>query len=151
MDNLEKLKYHSKIKLIIMLLSTALPLIIVLIMSIGNFKLSQYSVFAKAPYLPVIICLLFESYLAFKIYTYIRILINDAYARATLIKRNDERNKYIQLKSNALIDKIFVYVMGIVVIFTAFVNHAVFWPCLGIFLIFIGIHIVVNIYYNKKY
>ncbi|MGM9969276.1 MAG: hypothetical protein ACI35S_02655 [Anaeroplasma sp.] len=151
MDNLEKMRQITKKKLIVMILSTALPLLIVLVMQIGNFKISEGSIFSDLPYLPWIICVIFELYLLFKIIKYARILKNDEFANQIIIKRHDERRKYIVLKSNALVAKIFIYVMGVVIIFTAFVDMNIFWPCLSIFIAFMIIQIIVTAYYNKKY
>ena len=41
---------------------------------------------------------LLEGYIGVKICIYIRILANNDFAEAEVIKRNDERNKYIKMK-----------------------------------------------------
>ena len=151
MDNLAKLRHTSKRKMIVMILSTLLPLIIVIVMSLCNFKISDKSVFNALPFLPIVLCVLFEAYIALKIIKYIKILRNDDFANSLIIKRNDERTKYINMKSYALVDKIFFYVIGLACIFTAFVDADVFYMCLAADLSFILIHIIVRIYYNKKY
>ena len=151
MDNLTKLRNTSKRKMIVMILSTTLPLIIVLVMSICQFEISDKSVFAALPFLPIVLCVLFEAYIALKIVKYVKILRSDDFAQRLIIKRNDERTKYINLKSYALVNKIFFYVIGLTCIFTAFVDIDVFYMCLAILLAFILIHVIVRVYYHKKY
>ena len=151
MDNMSKLRKTARNKMIVMILSTTLPLIVVLVMSLCKFKISDKSVFATVPYLPIILCVLFEAYIATKIVKYIRILKSDAYCDKLLIKKNDERTKYINMKSYALVDKIFIYVIGLACIFTVFVDSDVFYMCLGAGLTFVLIHVIVQVYYHNKY
>ena len=151
MDNLTKLRKSAKNKMIVMILSTLLPLIVVLVMSICKFEISDKSIFMTVPYLPIILCVVFEAYIACKITKYIRILKSDTYCDTLLIKKNDERRSYIRMKSYALVDKIFIYVIGLTCIFTAFVDSDVFYMCLAAGLGFVLIHVVVQIYYHFKY
>ena len=57
----------------------------------------------------------------------------------------------IRLHTNALVHKIFVYVLGVVLVFTAFLDPGYFILAGGIALAFLVIHVAVSIYYNKKY
>ena len=151
MENLSKLRHNTKIKMIIMILSTSLPLVITLVMSICNFEISDNSLFAALPFLPSLMCVVFEGYIILKIIQYIRILKNDDYAQSLIIRRNDERIKYITLKSNAFVDKLFAFILGLAVLFTAFVDASVFLPCFSIFIVFVIIHFIAYIYYSRKY
>jgi hypothetical protein len=148
MENLRKI---TKIKLGVMLSSMTLPIIIVVVMAVGRFEFTNQSIFYYWSPLPYIICALIEAYLAYKNYRYVKILRDDEYADYYLIKKNDERNKMIRLHTNALVHKIFIYVLGVVLVFTAFLDPGYFILAGGIALAFFVIHVAVSIYYKKKY
>lgn len=150
-NSLDYLKKITKIKLIVMLLSLLLPIIIVVTMAIGNFKISEGSLFKKEPSLAYIICVLVEAYIVFKVINYVRILKDEDYSQYVLIKQNDERIKYIKLKSNSIVHKIFIYVLCVALLFSAFVSLDSFIFCGSILLAFLIIHIFVHLYYHKKY
>ena len=108
MENIEHLRKTSKIKLIIMSLATLLPLSILFIMEfipINNINsaLPDLIIFRYG------IFVLLEGYIGIKISTYIRILTNVDFATNEVIKRNDERNRFIKLKTESLSIKIAIY------------------------------------------
>ncbi|RIA65022.1 hypothetical protein EI71_01665 [Anaeroplasma bactoclasticum] len=148
MENLRKI---TKIKLGVMLSSMTLPIAIVIVMAVGRFEFSKESIFFYWSPLPYIICALVEAYLTYKNYRYVKILRDDEYADYYLIKKNDERNKMIRLHTNALVHKIFIYVLAVVLVFTAFLDKSYFIMAGGIALAFLVIHVAVSIYYNKKF
>lgn len=148
MENLRKV---SKIKLGVMLSSMILPIAIVIVMAVGDFEFTNDSIFSKWQPLPYIICVIVEAYLVYKNYKYVKIIRDDEYADYYLIKKNDERNKAIRLHTNALVQKIFIYVLAVVMVFTAFLNIDYFILASCIALAFLIIHIAVSLYYNKKY
>ena len=123
MEPLEHLKKVSKIKLLIMSLSTLLPILILVFMelipenkesAVYDLIIFRYGIFV-----------LLEGYIGIKIANYIRILTNVDYASNELIKKNDERNKYIRLKTESLTIKIAIYTLGIALIVTAFINRRI--------------------------
>ena len=150
MENIRKV---TKIKLLVMLLSMTLPLIIIFTMALVPFDFSgdHLSLFERFQPLPYIIMVLVEVYLAFKNYKYIKVLKDDDYAKYYMIKKNDERNKMIRLYTNALVHKIFIYILGIALIFTAFIDENYFYFCLGTAVTFVIVHIAVYVYYTRKY
>ena len=150
MENIRKV---TKIKLLVMLLSMTLPLIIIFTMALVPFDFSgdHLSLFERFQPLPYIIMVLVEVYLAFKNYKYVKILKDDDYAKYYMIKKNDERNKMIRLYTNALVHKIFIYILGIALIFTAFIDENYFYFCLGTAVTFVIVHIAVYVYYTRKY
>ena len=149
MENLRKV---TKIKLIVMLLSMTLPLAVVLVMALGRFEeIYENSIFLEFPPLPYILAVMVEGYLLYKNARYIKILKDDEFAEYVLVKKNDERNKSISLLSNALVHKIFMYVLGVTLIFTAFMNAGYFYIVASLVLAFAIIHILVAVYYHKKY
>lgn len=151
MESLERLRKVTKMKLIVMILSAFLPLLIVLVMSIGQFSISANSIFEKAPFLPPILCGGFEVYIIFKIIVHIRILKDDEFANERLIIRNDERIRYIKLRCNALIQKTFIYVMGVATIFAAFVDVTIFYSFSAVLIGFLLIHLILYSFYSRKY
>lgn len=149
MDNLRKI---TKIKLIVMLLSMTLPLAVVLVMALGRFEaIYENSIFLEFQPLPYILAVLVEAYLLYKNLRYVKILKDDEFAEYVLVKKNDERNKAISLYSNALVHKIFMYVLGVALIFTAFMDAGYFYVVGALVLAFAIIHIAVGIYYHRKY
>ncbi len=150
MENIEHLRKTSKIKLIIMSLATLLPLSILFIMefiptSNINSALPDLIIFRYG------IFVLLEGYIGIKISTYIRILTNVDFATNEVIKRNDERNRFIKLKTESLSIKIAIYAVGIALIVTAFINRYIFYTLLSMLLSYIVIYFLVKIYYWKKY
>lgn len=151
MENLERLRKTTKRKLIVMILSAFLPLLIVIIMSLPLFNLSDNSIFAKAHFLPPILCIAFEIYIVYKIIVHIRILKDDDFANKKLIIRNDERIRYIKLRCNALIQKTFIYVMGVATLFAAFVDVIVFYSLAAVLIAFLLIYIILFSFYSRKF
>lgn len=151
MENIEHLKKNAKLKLLIMSLSTLLPILLLILLQVlaANFKedsaLPDLVVFRYG------IFVLFEGYIGFKISVYIRILTNADFASNEVLKRNDERNKFIKLKTNAMSLKIFVYVIGIALIITAFLSRIAFYSLLSMLLVYLIIYLFVKLYYCKKY
>lgn len=82
---------------------------------------------------------------------YIRILANNDFAEAEVIKRNDERNKYIKMKSYAMTIKVSLYLLGIALIVTAFINRMIFYTLLGVLLAGLIVYFIELIYYANKY
>ena len=151
---MENVRRITKIKLAVMLSSMTLPLIIIIVMALIPFDFSgddRFSIFDRFQPLPYIIMVLVEGWLAYKNYRYIKILRDDDYAKYYMIKKNDERNKMIRLYTNALVHKIFIYILGVALIFTAFIDEGYFYLTLGVSLAFAIVHVDVFIYYSKKY
>ena len=151
-ETIESLRKKTTLRLTVMSTSLSLPIIIVLVLGIGKWKIGEEnSIFEKVPYVPYIIAVLLLGWIIWKIVGYIRILNSNEYAEKVLIIKNDERNKYIRLKSNDLILKIFIYALGVITIFSAFVDYQYFIACVGIFVVLVIINVIVTIYYNKKF
>ena len=147
---LEKLRKTTKIKLIIMSLSTLLPIIILLTMDLIP-NINQNSALPDLIIFRYGILALLEGYIGVKIFIYIRILANNDFAEAEVIKRNDERNKYIKMKSYAMTIKVSLYLLGIALIVTAFINRMIFYTLLGVLLAGLIVYFIELIYYANKY
>ena len=152
MENLDHLKKSAKLKLIIMCLSTLLPVILAIMLEFVFPNLNTPNsaipdlVFARYG-----ILVLLEAYIVMKIVNYIKILTSIDYASAEVVKKNDERNKFIKLKTESMTIKVFIYIIGVALIATAFIDRYIFYTLLGVLLAVIIIYFSVLIYYTKKY
>ena len=108
--SLEELKAKTKIKLTVMSISMLLPIIIVVVMGLGQWKIGESkAVFFEAPWVPYTVCAIFLGYLIYKNVRYICILKSDDYANKVLVSKNDERNKYIKLNAKSLSSKMILF------------------------------------------
>ncbi len=131
MDNKEKLRKGIKIRLIVMSLSTVLPIILMILFELPVFK-QQFVIYNDLVVLRYAIFVLLEGYIGFKIYRYVRFFCDAEYADLVALRKNDERLNFIRLKTNALAIKIFIYVCGIALITAGFFNAIVFYTLLSI-------------------
>ena len=149
MESFEKFLKFTKLKLIIMSISTLTPIIIVVVMSIlGNYLMSLQNTIFQDIYLLLVV---FEGVIIYKVVRYLRIVSNNEYAKQEFIKKNDERNRFIKTTSNNLVTKIFIYVLVVIAIFAAFTNRVLFYTLLALLATYLIIYIAVNIHYFRKY
>ena len=152
MENQEHLIKMTKIKLIIMSLSTILPILLLVTFQFWIEDLLQEG---SAVYDLIVfrygMFVLLEGYIGIKIAKYVRILTSVDYASSEVIRKNDERNKFIRLKTESFTIKISIYLMGIALIVTAFINRYVFYTILGVLLVQLVVYFIVKLYYCKKY
>ena len=152
METNEHLIKWTKIKLVIMSLATLLPILLLLIFQFWiNNLFQEGTVVYDLIVFRYGIFVLLEGYIGLKIAKYIKILTSVDYASSEIIRKNDERNKFIKLKTESLTIKICVYLMGIALIVTAFINRYIFYTLLGVLLVNLVTFIIVKIYYSKKY
>ena len=152
MENQEHLLKWTKIKLIIMSLSTILPILLLVTFqfwiedllqegsAVNDLVVFRYGIFV-----------LLEGYIGLKIAKYAKILTSVDYASSEIIRKNDERNKFIKLKTESFTIKILLYLMGIALIVTAFINRYIFYTLLGVLLVNLVVYFIVKLYYSKKY
>ena len=152
MENQEHLIKMTKIKLIIMSLSTILPILLLLIFQFWiNNLFQEGTVVYDLIVFRYGIFVLLEGYIGLKIAKYVKILTSVDYASSEVIRKNDERNKFIKLKTESFTIKILIYMMGIALIVTAFINRYIFYTLLGVLLVNLVVYFIVKIYYSKKY
>ena len=109
------------------------------------------SIFVNAPYVPYIASAILFGWIGWKLVKYIRILKSEDFANKVLIGKTDERIKYLKMRANALTYKIFLYVMGVAVIFCAFINWGYFFFSIGVLIVFLVIHGIVYFVFLKKF
>ena len=149
MENIEHLRKASIIKLIIMSLATILPILLLVIFEL--IPKNEESALADLIIIRYGILVLLEGYIGIKIANYIKILTSVDYAQAEIVKRNDERNKFIKLKTESMTIKICIYGMGIALIVTAFINRYIFYTLLGVLLFGVLAFVISKLVYTKKY
>lgn len=149
MENKSHLIRVTKIKLIIMSLSTLLPIILLILFELPFF--TNFEVYRDLVVLRYAFFVLLEAYIGFKIYKYIRILCDIEYCELTILRKNDERLNYIKLRTNAMVIKIFIYVCGIALIVAGFFNSFVFYTLLCVLTTVLLIFVSIFIYFRKKY
>lgn len=150
MDTKEKFKKGIIIRLVVMALSTLLPIILLILFEQDFFK-EQFVVYKDLVVLRYAIFVLLEGYIGFKIYGYVRYLCDNEYADLLMLRKNDERLNFIRLKTNALVIKILIYVCGIALITVGFINAVVFYTILAFLITVLLIYTSVYIFYSKKY
>ena len=152
MENKEYLLKMTKIKLVIMSLSTILPILLLVTFQFWIEDLLQEgSVVYDLIVFRYGIFVLLEGYIGLKIAKYAKILTSVDYASSEIIRKNDERNKFIKLKTESFTIKILIYLMGIALIVTAFINRYIFYTILAVVLFAIISFVISKLVYTKKY
>jgi hypothetical protein len=150
--NIEKLRKITKFKVLVSIISAALPLVIVSILEfLINVFDAPLSVLPDLMAFRYIISVVLEVYLVIKLIKYRKILKNDGFANEYLISKNDERNNYIKLNAHASAVRISFMTLMFSMIIAAFINRYVFYTILGVFTVQMVTYYVVKIIYNRKY
>lgn len=150
MENNEKILKSSKLKLIVMCLSTLLPILIVILLE-GPSILDEMVIYKDLVVLRYAIFVLLEGYIGIKIYKYAKILTDVEYREMVILRKNDERISYIRLRTNALTIKILIYILGVSLIVVGFINAYIFYTILTVLVLLLVIYTVVYIYFSNKY
>lgn len=151
MESLERLRKSAKIKLIIASLAVALPIILLVLLEVFRHDVSNFAVLTDLLIIRYVVFIAVELFLVYKIYTYVSIIKNDTYANKFLIKKNDERNVYIKMKTDSKTVEIILYALGIGLICTAFTERSIFYILLVVFACLIVTWLIIRLWYTKKY
>lgn len=146
----EKLKKGIKIRLVVMSLSTVLPIVLLILFELPFFS-ENLVVYSDLVVLRYAIFVLLEGYIGCKLYRYIRFLVDDEYSDLITLRKSDERLNFIKLKTNALVIKMVIYLCGIALITAGFFNSIVFYTLLSVLAGLLITYFSVLIYYSKKY
>ena len=148
--NYQKKRKHTIGKLIVMSLATLLPII-------AYFVLGAIYRFFNSPekmdlvVLRLLVLIIFELAIAFKIVLYIRIIASEEFANKYFIKKNDERNIYIRQRTTSFTMKLSLYLMGVGMVVAGFYSEAIFYALGAIIICEIIIYIFTHLYFSKKY
>jgi hypothetical protein len=150
--NIEKLRKLTKFKVLVSIISAALPLVIVSILEVLlNIFNAPLSVLPDLMAFRYLISIVLEAYLAVKLVKYAKILRNDEYANEYLLEKNDERNNFIKVNAYTTSIRISFMTLMFVMIIAGFINRYVFYTILAVFIIQMGTYYVVKLIYNRKY
>lgn len=150
--NIEKLRKLTKFKVLVSIISAALPLVIVSILEVLlNIFDAPLSVLPDLMAFRYLISIVLEAYLAVKLVKYAKILRNDEYANEYLLEKNDERNNFIKVNAYTTSIRISFMTLMFVMIIAGFINRYVFYTILAVFIIQMGTYYVVKLIYNRKY
>jgi hypothetical protein len=148
--NLDKVRKHVKFKVVVSIVSMALPFVIVPVLEVLSNILNrplQIDLIAFRYFITIVL----EVYLTLKLVKYYKILKNDEFAKEYLISKNDERNNYIKLNAHASSVRISFMTLMFFMIIAAFTNRYVFYTILWVFIVQMGTYYVVKLIYNRKY
>ena len=151
MKNLTEQQKKIVYRLITMIISTFAPIVIVVVFSVVDFKFTEGSLYKEYSFIPPILVAIFELGLIAYIVHLIIMLAKPEYMEQVEIKKNDERLKYLKMKSDALVFKLCIYLLAVVTIVTLFTEIYQFVICISLFASFILIKFFVYLYYLRKY
>lgn len=145
--NYEAYKKHTIVKLIFMSIGLAIPVILIC------FVLPHFEADIKNDLKVIrwIVLAFFEAAIVYKLYKYIRIIINADYAKDYYIKLNDERQVFIRQKSSTFTLKLLLYCLALGAIVAGFYNSYVFYTLLLVIGFIVVSNIIITIFYNKKF
>ena len=146
----DNLIQKTKRNLVFRSISTLIPIILLIVLNIVK-DVEGIVVYKSIAAMRYAIFVGLEGYLGFKIYRYIKILTDADYCDLILAQRNDERVTFIRLKTNSIVVKALIYVIGIALIIAGFVNVYVFYTLLGVVVTIIVIYAGLYVYFNRKY
>lgn len=151
MYDLEKLRKSTKIKIVFMSISIALPIILVLVMASLSRKYFSDYVNISVKVLTFIVLAIGEAFVITKVVRYGIILGSEKYAQKILIIKNDEREIFIRQKSAVFTIKMLFYLMLIAILVTGFLNTTIFVTlCIVCGVLFLT-SVITSLYYKKKY
>lgn len=151
MYDLEKLRKSTKIKIVFMSISIALPIILVLVMASLSRKYFSDYVNISVKVLTFIVLAIGEAFVITKVVRYGIILGSEKYAQKILIIKNDEREIFIRQKSAVFTIKMLFYLMLIAILVTGFLNTTIFVTlCIACGVLFLT-SVITSLYYKKKY
>ena len=151
MYDLEKLRKSTRIKIVFMSISIALPIILVLVMASLSRKYFSDYVNISVKVLTFIVLAIGEAFVITKVVRYGIILGSEKYAQKILIIKNDEREIFIRQKSAVFTIKMLFYLMLIAILVTGFLNTTIFVTlCIACGVLFLT-SVITSLYYKKKY
>lgn len=147
--NYENTRKHTIGKLVVMSLSTLLPLLaIVLLGLIYDFFKGEQALDLKI--FRYIVFIVFECAIISRIVLYIRIIVSKDWATAYYIKKRDERNVYIKQRTNSFTLKFVLFFEALGTIAAGFISAAVFYSIIAIIGVTLATYFFTYLYFSKK-
>lgn len=151
MYDLEKLRKSTKIKIVFMSISIALPIILVLLMANLSHKYFSDYVNISVKVLTFIVLAIGEAFVITKVALYGMILGSEKYAQKVLIVKNDEREIFIRQKSAVFTIKMLFYLLLIAILVTGFLSTPIFITLCIVGGVLFLTSLITSFYYKKKY
>ncbi len=149
--DLNKLKKTTKIKLIFMSISIAIPIIIISILTPVSLEYFANYVNIPVKVFNYVIVVCGETFVICKVVYYARILSSENYAKKVLIKKNDERLIFIKQKYSLFTVKMMLFLLLIGIIVSGFINTTVFITLCIVLLVTLITWYATMFYYRNKY
>lgn len=148
--NYQKKRKHTIGKLCLMSASTLLPIAAYFILSIiYEFFGSKNKMDLEILRLMVVV--IFELIIAFKIVHYIRIIISEDYATDYFIKKYDERNLYIKQRTTSFTLKMTLYIIAVALIVSGFFSKLLFYSLVGLIVVIGIVYFATLAFFSKRY
>lgn len=148
--NYQKKRKHTIGKLCVMSASTLLPIAAYFILSIiYEFFGSKNKMDLEILRLMVVV--IFELIIAFKIVHYIRIIISEDYATDYFIKKYDERNLYIKQRTTSFTLKMTLYIIAVALIVSGFFSKLLFYSLVGLIVVIGIVYFATLAFFSKRY
>lgn len=150
--DLEKLKKSTKIKLIFMSISIAIPIIVVfLIMLPISEKYCEKWVSMPTKVLTFVVLGLSDAFIITRVVMYGVILGSEDYASKVLIRKNDEREIFIRQKEAVFTIKMMLFLCAIGCLISGFLSTVVFITLASVSVVMLVTLAITRLYYRKKY
>lgn len=148
--NYQKKRKHTIGKLCVMSASTLLPIAAYFILSIiYEFFGSKNKMDLEILRLMVVV--IFELIIAFKIVHYIRIIISEDYATDYFIKKYDERNLYIKQRTTSFTLKMTLYIIAVALTVSGFFSKLLFYSLVGLIVVIGIVYFATLAFFSKRY
>lgn len=139
----------TKAKLLVILLSTILPILVISILP--PILTKHFKIYADIMALRYVLVVIVEAVLIWKSVHYIRIIKNEEYAKSAFVKQHDERINFVKMKSGVMSIKITLYVLAVVTVVFGFIDRNVFYTLFAVLTFIVIIMVSTSLYYKKKY
>ena len=144
------LKYRkvTVVKIIFTVILTVLPILLVL--SLIPLYAKTFGEELHTKVIGVILLIVIETELVFRLSCYIRIETSEKYAERYYIKTHDERIQFIEMHSSALALKLSMYVVGICDVIAGCFDSKTFFTLLLVFVGQVVLYFIAHQYYKYK-
>lgn len=149
--DLAQLKKSTKIKLVFMSITIAIPLILVFILEAISRKYFENQISISVNVLKYTLLIIAEGLIITRVVMYGVLLGNKSYAEKILIKKNDEREIFIRQKSSVFAIKMMFFLLVMAIFITGFINTIAFVTLCCVLVVLFITTLITSIYYKKKY
>ena len=144
----ESYRKRTIIKMLFMIAGFVLPIAVEsILVPIYKNKLTNLGFLIAG----LIVLILFEAWVVYKIIVYIRVLSSKEFAEKRYITLYDERNSFIRQKTNSFTLKCVLYGVSLGAVVFGTINQYVFITLLATAIVLLVVYSFTLIYYKNKY